>query len=73
MRVSKEFDNLIGCESDAVVRWARRGSAPCRKARPGVLFMELKGWWSNAERRKRKSRPRFTTKPAETINRKNTL
>lgn len=31
------------------MRWARRGSAPCRKARPGVLFMELKGWWSDAE------------------------
>lgn len=32
------------------MRWARRGSAPCRKARPGVLFMELKGWWGRCRK-----------------------
>lgn len=41
------------------MRWTRRGSAPCRRAHPGVLFMELKGWWSDAEEHRRKNRPRY--------------
>ena len=54
MKVSKNFEDIVGCKSDAVVWWARRGSAPCRKARPGVLFMELKGWWGRCRKVQKK-------------------
>lgn len=41
------------------MRWARRGSAPCRKARPGVLFMELKGWWGRCRKAQTKEPTSF--------------